>query len=351
MAFLLIHRIFNPIRQLVVATRCMASGDLNVRVNTDRPDVTGDLARAFNDMAITVKKQREDLQLANHQLELANADLENRVALRTGELEAANKLLNREIAEKEDFLRAVSHDLNAPLRNISGMASMLLLKHRERLDEDIVHRLERICKNVEVETGLITELLELSRIKTRRQKVEFVEIGPLIKEIEGLFENDLKSKSISLVLDAPMPVLRGERLRFRQIFQNLIDNAIKYMGDAPVREIHIGCRSQSQPTGTAGIRQLIEFYVWDTGMGIHPDDMDKVFFVFRRGRNVSSVAGKGVGLASVKTIVETYGGTICVQSELGHGSTFSFTIGAEHVAGMSPSQESRQEISRGESNL
>jgi signal transduction histidine kinase len=323
LAYLLVRRIFTPIRELVSATHQIAGGDLDVRVDTQRTDITGELARSFNEMAITVKSQRDRLQEANGRLEQSNGELEARVLQRTSELESANSRLSREIAEKEDFLRAVSHDLNAPLRNISGMATMLLMNYREKLEQDIVHRLERICKNVEVETGLISELLELSRIKTRPQKSEFVEIGPLIMELEGILENDLKGKSIALAVDTPMPVLNGDRTRFRQIFQNLIDNAIKYMGDSQTREIHIGCRIDPHQA---------EFYVRDTGIGIHPDDLEKVFFIFRRGRNTGSVGGKGVGLASVKSIIETYSGQITVESQLGQGCTFRFTIDGEYVA-------------------
>jgi signal transduction histidine kinase len=314
---------------LVFATQQIAGGDLNVRVDTQRADITGELARSFNEMAITVKFQRDKLQEANGQLEKNNLELEQRVLLRTSELESANSKLSREIAEKEDFLRAVSHDLNAPLRNISGMATMLLLNHREKLDQEIVHRLERICKNVDVETGLISELLELSRIKTRRQKTEFVEIGPLITELEGMFESDLKGKAIGLTIDTPLPVLNGDRMRFRQVFQNLIDNAIKYMGESAIREIHVGCRIDPRQA---------EFYVRDTGIGIHPDDLEKIFFIFRRGRNAGTVGGKGVGLASVKSIIETYGGQIDVDSQLGRGCTFRFTIGGQYLAQFSNTQ-------------
>jgi signal transduction histidine kinase len=111
------------------------------------------------------------------------------------------------------------------------------------------------------------------------------------------------------------------------VFQNLIDNAIKYMGDPATdkpREIHIGCAMRLTEA---------EFYVRDTGIGIEPDDIDKVFQVFRRGRSsaVTSVAGKGVGLASVRSIVETYNGRIWVQSKVGEGSTFRFTINGRFV--------------------
>jgi signal transduction histidine kinase len=324
-AYVLVWRVFRPIRQLVTATNKIAEGDLDTRVAIERPDAIGDLARAFNEMVHTVKRQQEDLVIAND-------DLEEKVAQRTTQLETANKRLSSEIAEKEDFLRAVSHDLNAPLRNISGMASMLLMKHRDKFDEDVIHRLERIQKNVDVETDLIAELLELSRIKTRRQKMEMVEIQALVGELEEMFDNDLKTQGIQMVLDSPLPVLHGERARFRQLFQNLIDNAIKYMGDGPRKEIHVGCVVRASEA---------EFYVRDTGMGIDEDDLGKVFFVFRRGKSSATrnIAGKGVGLASVKSIVETYAGTIWATSRVGEGTTFFFTINGQYVPAATAAQQ------------
>jgi len=340
--YLLVYRIFMPIRQLVDAADRIAGGDLTARVAIHRPDVIGTLARSFNQMVIKVKQQQDDLAQANDQLERANHELERKVTERTAQLEAAagqlaaaNKRLSSEIAEKEDFLRAVSHDLNAPLRNISGMASMLLIKHRATFDQDVVHRLERIQKNVEVETDLISELLELSRIKTRRQKMEPVDLGKLVGELADVFENDLRERQIQLLVDTELPTLVGERARLRQVFQNLIDNAIKYMGDGSpaagttgprLREIHVGCAVR--PAGAEA-----EFYVRDTGIGIEPDDMDKVFCVFRRGKGqaVQGVSGKGVGLASVKSIVETYSGSIWVESAPNVGSTFRFTMNGKHL--------------------
>ena len=345
----LIHRIFLPIRELVDATDRITAGDLDTQVAIHRSDVIGTLARSFNDMVVRVRQQQQDLETANRKLaeanaslERANADLEEKVVQRTDQLETANRRLKSEIAEKEDFLRAVSHDLNAPLRNISGMATMLLMKYRDRFDEDVVHRLERIQKNVEVETDLITELLELSRIKTRRQKSEPVEVATMISELGELFENDLREREISLAAETPFPLLFCERARLRQVFQNLVDNAIKYMGQgspqsdgaAPVREIRVGCVVR---------RDEAEFYVRDTGIGIEPEDLDKVFYVFRRGRSaaVQAVSGKGVGLASVKSIVETYNGTIWVNSELGRGSTFRFTINGQYMLAAAPAEQGR----------
>jgi len=325
LSYLVVHRIFHPIRQLVRATKRIVDGNLETRVVLQRRDVIGDLSRSFNDMVIWVKKQQQDVKSANDRLAEANRDLEAKVQHRTEQVEAANRRLSQEIAEKEDFLRAVSHDLNAPLRNISGMATMLLMKNREKFDQDVVHRLERIKTNVDLETGLINELLELSRIKTRRQKLEMVDVEQLVWELRGLFENDLKSKHIELIVDSQLPPLFCERARIRQVFQNLIDNAIKYMGDGKFdRQIHVGSVLRSTEA---------EFYVRDTGMGIDKEEVEKVFFVFRRGKHTATqnIAGKGVGLASVKSIIETHSGRIWVESELGVGSTFRFTINAIHV--------------------
>jgi signal transduction histidine kinase len=328
-AYLLVHRIFLPIRQLVQVTKQITKGDLDARVEIHRPDVIGDLARSFDEMVMWVKQQREDLAQANEQLAEANRDLEQKVEQRTAQLETANMRLAAEIAEKEEFLRAVSHDLNAPLRNISGMATMLLMKYRDDFDEDVVHRLERIKTNVDVETDLIAELLELSRIKTRRQKMEPVNVEVIVEELKNIFESDLRMRSIELIVDTPLPMLIAERARIRQVFQNLIDNAVKYMGDDTKRQIHIGCEMRMSEA---------EFYVQDSGIGIDGEDLDRIFFVFRRGKSmqVQNIAGKGVGLSSVKSIVETYNGKIWVNSQVGQGSTFRFTINGKFV--MQPQQ-------------
>jgi signal transduction histidine kinase len=190
-------------------------------------------------------------------------------------------------------------------------------------------------------------LLELSRIKTRRQKLETVDLNELLGELAELFHQDLETRRIQLMVDGPLPLLYCERSRMRQVFQNLIDNAIKYMGVAVE-----GPPCQSQPQSPAKPREIhvayverggeAEFHVRDTGVGIAAEDMEKIFHVFRRGNSeaVQNVAGKGVGLASVKSIIETYSGTIWVESQPGSGSTFRFTINGKHVrdpsAGESP---------------
>ena len=308
---LLVWRVLGvPIRKLVKATRQLAEGDFSARVDARRNDELGELAASFDVMV-------ERLCAFQQQLRQANESLEHKVAARTAELERANRRLREEMAEKEDFLRAVSHDLNAPLRNIAGMATMISGKYAKDLPADALARLERIQVNVRAETELINELLELSRIKTRPEAREYVDFAELLEELRSAFEYELKSKHIRLEILLPMPRLYVERNRMRQVFQNLIDNAVKYMGRRADARIEIGYEQ---------VDDMHQFYVSDNGPGIAPEDQDRIFRVFRRAKSAADVPGKGVGLAWVKSVVSNYEGRVWVSSEPGVGSTFFVSL-------------------------
>jgi signal transduction histidine kinase len=315
-AGLIARHITVPIQRLARGAHALAAGDLSHRVVVRRSDEIGELARAFNRMADTVQTQRKDIQEIN-------AGLEHKVHERTAALERLNGQLHAEIAEKEDFLRAVSHDLNAPLRNIAGMASMLVLKYKDTLDKDAVQRLERIQKNVQVECELLNELLELSRIKTRREKIERVNLHELMQSVAEGFTSDFETRSITFRLNSQLPVMRGEKSRLRQAFQNLIDNAVKYMRHDGPREIVVSVNYQGDEA---------VFAVRDSGMGIAADDLPQLFHVFRRAKNAAllKIPGKGVGLATVKSIIENYHGRLWVESTPGVGTTFLFAIPRSH---------------------
>lgn len=315
-AGLIARHITVPIQRLARGAHALAEGDLSHRVLVRRSDEIGELAEAFNRMADTVQSQRQNI-------EQTNAGLEQKVHERTAALERLNGQLHAEISEKEDFLRAVSHDLNAPLRNIAGMASMLILKYQDTLEKDAVQRLERIQKNVQVECELINELLELSRIKTRREKIERVDLHELIQSVADQFSSDFETRKITFRLTAQLPVMSGEKSRLRQAFQNLIDNAIKYMRPDGPREITVSVTWHSDE---------VVFAFRDTGMGIAPEDLPQLFHVFRRAKNASimKIPGKGVGLASVKSIIENYHGRLWVESTQGVGTTFLFALPRSH---------------------
>ena len=306
------HVAGQPVRELVGATRQLARGDFAARTDIKRNDEIGELAGAFNMMAAEVSHMRDELLDANE-------CLEQKVADRTRDIEIANGRLREEMAEKEDFLRAVSHDLNAPLRNIAGMASVLIMKMQKQLPTEAVDRLKRIQANVEVETSLIAELLELSRIRTAPQRREVVDMGRLLEEVTGVFEFDLKQHNIDLHVSSHMPHLYVEKNRMRKVFQNLVDNAIKYM------HRDTGGRIWVEHELADGFH---EFRVRDNGPGIVPDELEKVFYVFRRATNAanSKVPGKGVGLAQVKSVAATYDGRVWVTSEPTAGSTFHVAL-------------------------
>jgi signal transduction histidine kinase len=312
LAVLISRHITVPIKRLSQIAQCIALGDFSHRAPKMRRDEIGDLAAAFNAMLDKVHAQQSEIRAAN-------ADLEAKVLTRTSELEHVNHRLQSEMSEKEDFLRAVSHDLNAPLRNISGMASMLILKYSESLEKDAVQRLERIQKNVEVECELINELLELSRIKTKRERLEEVDLHALVTAIGEQLSNDFETRQIAFAIEGNWPSMRCEKGRMRQVFQNLIDNAIKYMRPDGEKAITLSIVHEAEN---------IVFIVRDTGMGIAAEDLPHVFHVFRRAKNASmlKIPGKGVGLASVKSIIENYGGRITAESTPGVGTEFFVTL-------------------------
>ena len=306
-----------PVRALLAATTRLAAGKAPATIDVGDSDELGVLGVAFNRMACRLFAARDEL----HQ---ANEALEQKVVDRTADLEKANRRLESEIHDKNEFLRAVTHDLSAPLRNISGMANMLIIKHEADLNEDAISKLQRITANVDTQNELINDLLELSRIRSRPGKKDRVDLAVLLADLRDNLAYDLERNRITLEIDPQAPVIIAERNRVQQIFQNLLDNAVKYMGDVDPRRISIGCQREGGEW---------HFTVADTGQGIDEKDLPHVFNVFRRGTysNTHEISGRGVGLASVKSIVECYGGRVWAESRRGEGSTFHFTLDARQV--------------------
>ncbi len=330
--------ILRPIQQLTQATERVAAGDLSSRVPVERADELGHVAYSFNEMARALKAYRDDLTRTNEELARANeelkrggARLEEEVARRTQELRDANDALRRLMAEKEDFLRAVSHDLNAPLRNIAGMANLILRREGTGIDPTVRDRVQRIQTNVEREMEMIQALLDLSKIRTERRPVVEVPLGRVIEGIRSQLGYQIEERRVRFVVETPLPVLWGDPTRIRQVFQNLIENAIKYAAEVDPT-VHVGgeCRDG-----------LWRFWVADNGIGIAEADRERIFWMFRRGRDarMAQIPGRGVGLAHVRSIVETYGGRIRVESEPGKGSRFLIEIPAASFAPPPPGTE------------
>jgi len=232
--------------------------------------------------------------------------------------------IRREVAEKNDFMMSVSHDMSAPLRNIMGMVDSITRRHGDGLAEPVVDRLARVRRNAKAALGLIDELLELSRIHTRRGAIVEVDVGDAVRSATDRLAQEIETKGIRLVVAETWPVIWCERERLVQVFQNLVDNAVKYMGARDDARIEV--RWTDEPT-----RHV--FSVSDNGAGIAPEEAERLFRVFRRGAAAatSGAEGKGVGLAAVRAIAHNYDGEAWLDSRVGEGCTFFFSLAKERV--------------------
>jgi light-regulated signal transduction histidine kinase (bacteriophytochrome) len=217
--------------------------------------------------------------------------------------------------ELQTFAYVASHDLQEPLRTIAGFSELLGEMYEGQLDAEANEYLEFILNATKRMKDLIQDLLQFSRVSTDKGYLVETHIGAVIqKTMENL--HTLIEESQAKIYYEMMPVLMINETLIIQVFQNLISNAIKYRSERPVR-IDIGARQ-------IGNEWL--FSVKDNGIGIEERFYDKIFVIFQRLHTKEEYSGTGIGLAICKKIVEKYGGKIWVESEIGTGSTFFFTL-------------------------
>jgi PAS domain S-box-containing protein len=218
-------------------------------------------------------------------------------------------------AELERFTYTVSHDLRAPLVTINGFLAFLekdaAAGNMERMKKDNL----RIQEAVDKMQQLLTGLLELSRIGRMMNPPRKIAFADLVREALALVEGRLDSRRVQVTVQPNLPPVFVDRQRLVEVLQNLIDNAAKFLGNQPEPKIEIGCEErEGKPV----------FFVRDNGIGIDPRFHEQVFGLFNKLD--PHVEGTGVGLALVKRIIEVHGGQIWVESEVGNGSTFYFTL-------------------------
>jgi signal transduction histidine kinase len=251
------------------------------------------------------------LAIALQQTNLYNA-LQTELAERKkliSQLEASN-------AELERFTYTVSHDLRSPLVTIKGFLGMLIKDLQEGRQDKIEDDFQRIANAADKMQILLSDLLELSRIGRIINPPEEVDLTQVIMEAIETLDAHLRSKQVVVNSPLHLPIVYGDRVRLREVFENLIDNATKYTGDQQNPRIEIGIKDKGSET---------VIFVKDNGLGIEPQYQKKVFGLF--DKLDPSSEGTGIGLALIKRIIETHGGKIWVESEgLGKGSTFCFTI-------------------------
>ncbi len=305
---LLARRLARPILRITRAATRVAEGDLSARAaEITTGDEIGVLARTFNTMAGRLQELYGELR--EEIAERRQAQEEKEATVR--ELAARN-------AELERFTYTVSHDLKSPLVTIKGFLGYLERDLAAGNVERVRTDLERIGNAAETMNQLLDELLELSRVGRVVNPSEDIALSELAVEARELVNADIHERGVEVDIAADLPTVFGDRVRLLEVFQNLLVNAIKFMGDQPAPRIEVGVRRD-------GGEEVC--FVRDNGQGIDPRYLDLVFGLFERLDR--DVEGTGVGLVMVKRIIEFHGGRIWAESPgVGHGATFCFVVPA-----------------------
>lgn len=302
---LLVQVIVRPIKQLAVATRRIAAGDLALNVEVSSRDELGDLATSFNHMAQIL-----------HEREHEKAGL-------VQALTETNQRLQEVSRSQAEFLSYTSHDLGTPLSNIRTYSDYLLEGVAGELSPLQKEWLVRVRSNTDRLLRLRHDLLDLMQIEAGRVHVHpgRLSIHEVATEVLDTLRLQALDKGVALCLDPPATdqSVWADRDRLSQILLNLTHNAVKFTPPGGSVRVQV----EAQPTGE------VMTMVQDTGEGIPSEELERIFDQFHRlGHAAEQAQGNGLGLAIAKKLVELHGGTIGVTSTLGTGSTFYFTLPA-----------------------
>jgi len=263
----------------------------------------GRFATVFQD--ITNRKKAEE------EIKKFNATLEKKVAERTAQLDASNK-------ELEAFAYSVSHDLRSPLRAIEGFSGFLLEDYYDKLDEEGKRLLSVIQTNTKKMDQLITDLLHLSRVT--RSEINFSVID--MKNLANMVYSEAAAPEILQQFNfsiGPIKEAFGDSALIRQVWFNLISNAIKYTMKSAIKKIEVGGYDDIE-------NKCFVYFVKDTGAGFNPEYTGKLFGVFQRLHKTEEFEGNGVGLALVQRVINRHGGRVWAEGKLGEGAAFYFSI-------------------------
>jgi len=296
-AWLISRNITRPLDRLILATASLAGGDYSSLVQVGRQNELGKLAASFNSMAIQVRHSHDEL--------------EKKVKARTAELEASNK-------ELEAFSYSVSHDLRAPLRAISGYAIMLKEDYDASFDKEAKRITGNIISNVKMMGRLIDDLIAFSRLGKREIIGRAIDMKALVESCREELLHSWPGEKPPITVGS-LPGCRGDEDLIKQVWLNLIGNALKYSSKNPDAHIEIGSTGDNGNT---------VYFVRDNGAGFNMQYADKLFKVFQRLHSQDEFEGTGVGLALVKRIIDKHRGEVRAESALGKGAVFYFSVQA-----------------------
>ena len=301
--WLMSRTISQPIRLLAEASEKVARGDLSTSVDIVSSNEIGVLASSFNRMVRERKQAQEELQKSCNELEF-------RVKERTVQLESSMK-------EIESFSYSVSHDLQAPLRAISGFSEILLKEYHNTLDDNGQHYLQRVKEGAKNMSRMIEDLLVISRVGRRPINKKKIDLGNLSQEVYSqLFEEEKKGRKVDFIMQ-PCPPVSADPQLMKIALTNLFSNALKFTRKCEKAQIELGCKIENGNT---------IYYVKDNGVGFNMKYADKLFSPFQRLHSTEEFEGTGIGLATVQRIIHRHGGKIWVDSIPGSGTTFYFIL-------------------------
>ena len=289
------------LNEILLSSRAVAKGDFRRRGKAYSRDEIGMLADNFNTMA----EELERLEMENREV---NNSLERKVRQRTSEMESKNK-------ELEQFAYVASHDLQEPLRTISGFVELLQKEYHGKLEGNGGKYLDYLSQASDRMKTLIKDLLDYSRIGREKEAMALDGNG-LLAEVLADLGKSIRDSGARINADR-LPSLHAYPTELKLLLQNLITNAIKFRHPDRVPEITIGASEENA---------YWRFMVGDNGIGIEPQFLERIFIIFQRLHSRTKYEGSGIGLAHCKKIVELHGGSIWAHSLPGQGSQFYFTI-------------------------
>lgn len=307
--------IVNPILTLQQAAAQMGAGQNHIPLPRTKILEIQSLAEMFGEMRRRLDERTEERERAQAALRQANEVLEVRVLERTADLQIANR-------ELQDFAYIASHDLQEPLRKIRAFSSRLADKLSGSLDEESSDYLRRMEKAATRMQDMIEALLAYSRVTTRAQPLQPVNLEDVAREVIADLELRIEQTGGQVQL-SPLPIIRADRLQMHQLLQNLISNALKYHRPESPPQVKVYSRAVVEPVSG---EPKVEICVEDNGIGFDEKYLDRIFQPFQRLISRSEYEGSGIGLAICRKIAERHNGSITAASSPGQGSIFITTL-------------------------